>query len=149
MIKPALAAAALALAATSLSVLAHEGATGVVAERMASMKEIARHMKGFNAALKTRSSVTPEMVAHAEGIHRRVDDLNKMFPAGSDHGHTEAKPDIWRDPKKFEAMVVAFDADAKALVAASRSGDYGRVKSQFAAVARQCQSCHESFRASH
>ncbi len=148
MSRPALMAAVFALALVSAAVLAHEGATGVVAQRMNSMKEIARHMKDLNAALKTHRSVTPEMVALAERIRRRGDDLHSLFPRGSHHGHTEAKLDVWREPKKFEAMVMAFDAEAEGLLAASQSGDYGRVKSQFSAVARQCQACHESFRAS-
>ena len=148
MSRPALAAAVFALALVSAAVLAHEGATGIVGQRMRSMKAIARHMKDLDAALKTHRSVIPEMVALAEGIRQRGRDLHSLYPPGSHDSHTEAKLDVWREPKKFEAMVMAFDAEAEGLLAASRSGDYGRVRSQLSAVARQCTICHESFRAS-
>jgi cytochrome c556 len=113
----------------AVSAGAHEGATGVVAERMAAMKETAAHMKAMDRALKAGSSVTPDMVA------------------GSGSGHSDARAEVWTRREAFEKAMQAFAADSEKLVSAARSGDYTETRRQFREVANQCLGCHDKFRA--
>jgi cytochrome c556 len=131
----------------AVSAGAHEGATGVVAERMAAMKETAAHMKAMDRALKAGSSVTPDMVANAEKIVAQARSLSGMFPTGSGGGHSGTRAEVWTQREAFEKAMQAFAADSEKLVSAARSGDYTETRRQFREVANQCLGCHDKFRA--
>jgi cytochrome c556 len=90
------------------SVGAHEGATGIVAERMAAMKETAAQMKALDRALKAGSSVTPDMIASAEKIAAQAHSLSGLFPARSGGGHSEARAEVWTRREAFEKAMQAF-----------------------------------------
>jgi cytochrome c556 len=128
------------------SVGAHEGATGIVAERMAAMKETAAQMKALDRALKAGSSVTPDMIASAEKIAAQAHSLSGLFPARSGGGHSEARAEVWTRREAFEKAMQAFAADSEKLVSAARFGDYTETRRQFREVANQCLGCHEKFR---
>jgi len=129
------------------SVGAHEGATGVVAERMAAMKETAARMKVLDTALKAGSSVTPNMGANAEKIMTQAHSLSGLFPAGSGGGHSDARAEVWTRREAFEKAMQAFAAESEKLVSAARSGNYAETRRRFREVADQCLGCHEKFRA--
>lgn len=131
----------------SVSAGAHEGATGVVAERMTAMKETAAQMKALDQALKAGSSVTPDMVANAEKIVTQAHRLSGLFPTGSGGGHSDARTEVWTQREAFEKAMQAFAADSDKLVSAARSKDLAETRRQFRQVADQCLGCHEKFRA--
>ena len=56
---------------------------------------------------------------------------------------TEAKLEIWTDPKGFEAAGGAYMA---ALSAVKASADEASFKAAFPALGKSCQGCHEKFR---
>jgi cytochrome c556 len=56
---------------------------------------------------------------------------------------TEAKLEIWTDPKGFEAAGGAYMA---ALSAVKASADEASFKAAFPDLGKSCQSCHEKFR---
>lgn len=56
---------------------------------------------------------------------------------------TEAKAEIWSDPKGFEAAGAAY---VKAEAAVQASTDEASFKAAFPALGKACQSCHEKFR---
>ena len=70
----------------------------------------------------------------------------EAFPPGSDKGKTRAKADIWRDADKFNAAVERFQSEAAKLHEVSKQGDADRIKSQFGALAKACDNCHDDFR---
>jgi cytochrome c556 len=130
----------------AVSVGAHEGATGVVAERMTAMKETATRMKALDRALKAGSSVTPDMVANAEMIATQAHSLSGLFPTGSGGGHSEARAEVWTQREAFEKAMQAFAADSDELVSAARSKDFAETRRRFREVADRCLGCHEKFR---
>jgi cytochrome c556 len=127
---------------------AHEGATGVVKERMDlmdsqkdAMKVIGDMAKGkrpFDAAAATKA---------ANDIHATSKKIPDLFPEGSDGGESEALPAVWEKWDRFTAnaddLATAADALAKAL-GDSASTDW---KPAFQKVGEVCKSCHEDFRA--
>jgi cytochrome c556 len=125
---------------------AHEGATGLVAERMTAMKETAARMKALDQALKDGFSVTPDMVANAEMIATQAHSLSGLFPTGSGGGHSEARAEVWTQRKAFEKAMQAFAADSDELVSAARSKDFAETRRRFREVADRCLGCHEKFR---
>ncbi len=56
---------------------------------------------------------------------------------------TEAKAEIWSDPKGFEAAGAAY---VKAEAAVLASTDEASFKAAFPALGKACQGCHEKFR---
>jgi len=142
-IRPRLAALALLMAGTAA---AHEAATGIVAERMRAMEDIAAQAKAIERALKASSPDAAGIRARAERLHAHAHDMLRMFAPGSDHGHTFAAPEVWTRRADFERLAHAFDAAAEGLLEAAHTKAVPDVRERFASVRRQCLDCHERFR---
>lgn len=59
---------------------------------------------------------------------------------------SEALPVIWEEMDKFSAGFDTLEANATALVEASKTGDMGQIKPAFGEVAKSCKGCHDNFR---
>lgn len=70
----------------------------------------------------------------------------QYFPAGSNKGKTEARPEIWSKPAEFKKEIDKFKTQTAKLKQVSASGDMAQIKPAFGAVAESCKSCHSSFR---
>jgi cytochrome c556 len=134
---------ALLIAGTAV---AHEKATGVVAARMKAMEDTAAQAKALDRALKASSPNVADVRARAERIHAHAHDMLRMFPPGSDQGHTFAAPEIWTRREDFERLTQLYDAATERLVEAARTKAVPELRAQFDAVRRQCLGCHERFR---
>jgi len=142
--------AAFALLAVLVAVplaLAHEGATGVVKERMDLMKRQKDDMKVIGLMAKGKTKFDPAKAADAaRDIEMTAAKIPELFPEGTDGGHSDAKPEIWRKWDEFTGNADALHAKAKALAAALDAGNQDW-KTDFKAVIDACKTCHKSFRA--
>ncbi len=125
---------------------AHEGATGVVAERMKAMEDTAAQAKAIDRALRASSPNAADIRARAERIHTHARGMVRLFPPGSDHGHTFAAPEVWTKREDFERLARAYEAATERLVEAARMRAVPEMRERFASVRRQCLECHETFR---
>ena len=133
--------------ATTLSVVhAHKGATGVVMERMMSMKSMGDGMKSIAAmvtgkapydATKTKG-IAAELNKHATGIP-------KQFPKGSIKGPSEALPAIWKDWDAFNGHANELAMLADQLAASADSGKAVAL-GLFAKMGKTCSGCHQDYR---
>lgn len=98
---------------------AHEGATGIVLERMKAMEDTAAQAKTIDQALKAAAPDIADIRTRAECLHAHAHDMTGMFPQGSDRGYTFAGPEIWTSRGDFERLARAYDA-AEVLVEAAR-----------------------------
>jgi len=138
------------LAAISIGGLAfaHSGATGIVKDRMESMKSIAGSMKAISKLdwakpKKARAS----LLKNAEAISGHASHMVKMFPEGSIKRPSEAIPAIWEKPDEFARLAEALETRAAELAAMApkvSSGD--EIKPQVASLGETCKTCHEGFR---
>ena len=89
----------LSLIAASLFIAAqapaHQGATGIVKERMDAFKASQRHLKSIIAAAKTDEFDKVEKLARQLAEWGRA--MPEYFPADSAHPPSEAAPAIWQD----------------------------------------------------
>ena len=117
---------ALALAASAVAAvaLAHNGATGVVLERMKGMTalkdtvaELAPMMQGTVAYDTFLVSEGASVIAGHAG-----ETMLSLFPEGSLEGVTYAKPDIWSDWQDFAALAENLKTYADALSVAAPNG---------------------------
>jgi cytochrome c556 len=70
----------------------------------------------------------------------------EAFGPGTDKGQTRALPAIWEHLDKFKSAQEHLQTETAKLVEAAKSGDPGKLKSQFGATSKACKACHDDFR---
>ena len=133
-----------------LTVQAHEGAKGVVKQRMDAMKTMASSMKSLHAIATGKAKFDREKIKTNTSAIRNVggEKLLKMFPQGSVMSPSEAKPEIWENWPTYvnlvENLSQKLDAmDAVLSTAVTRAEFY----STFMGLSQTCSNCHKRFRA--
>jgi cytochrome c556 len=128
------------------AVFAHHEATGITAERMRVMKEMASQMKALGEMLEGRipydaASARANALALQQGCHA----VASQFPDGTGDHPSRASPVIWEQPGKFRAQMANLQNAVGQLVTAA-SGPRDVVRARFVEVGRACARCHDSFR---
>lgn len=143
-----------AIAATCLAsiALAHQGASGIVKERMDQMDGIAKSMKAMGAMFKGQTTYDAEtvrsqaMVIAATGGKQ----LSVLFPEHSMQPPSEARHEIWTDWEKFLGLGDEMQAAAVALANGAANPPDGSAGPKpadlFRDLAQTCKSCHQDFR---
>lgn len=141
-------AAVLAIASASAITLAHDGATGMVMQRMEAMKEIGKSMKSIAAMVKGDTAFDGAVVqASADVIAEHAKHMPHMFPEGSLDKPTEALPVIWTQWDRFTEIAGKLNTDAQALAEAGKSASSAKdILPQLAEVGKSCKACHQDYR---
>jgi cytochrome c556 len=128
------------------SAVAHKGATGIVKERMEAMKGMSAAMKQIKAMLKGRADYDPARIAElSRAIARHSgESLVKVFPRGSLHRPSRAKPEVWEKWRVFKDL--AGDMERHATALAESAANQKSAKKPFAALGDTCSACHKKFR---
>ena len=141
----ALAGSVIALVSAG-AVLAHEGATGVVKQRMEMMKAMAAQMKALKSMVDGQTAYDPDVIAAvAEKISTHAASIAPSFPSGANQHPSEARPEIWTDWDSFKTSAEKLRAGAAALREIAANGA-GPAKPSFVEMAKTCRDCHESYR---
>lgn len=139
---------AICIAVGATAVAAHEGATGIVHERMEAMKSMATAMRALAEMFEDPESFDRDQALRAsESVASHAETMPELFPEGSDHPPTKATQGVWSDREGFLARAVelhdaalAFEVDAEA------GAGLAVLKPDFDTMAESCQACHEHFR---
>lgn len=132
---------------SSIDALAHMGATGVVKQRMDMMVSLGKAMKSLNAMIRGKTTFDPTAVAGtAKQVQSHSAQMVKLFPKGSMHMLSEARPEIWSDWEGFERLASSLGVEAGRLADAGATGDRKAVATQFRRMGKICSSCHKDFR---
>lgn len=127
--------------------VAHDGAMGVVAERMTVMKGMAANMKTVGEMLNGRKAFDATAVQTGiAALHENCHQAQEQFSSSTADHASRASSAVWEKPDEFKAEMETFDAAVKALVAASEAGNLDGMRVPFKDVAQSCSSCHERFR---
>ena len=115
------AATAAAISLGGLTAFAHEGATGVVKERMVLMEAFGDSMKSLTAMMRGKQSYDADRVRAAAS---KIEDhggesLTRLFPEHSLDAPTKATPAIWTNWERFSALANQLADYGKALKAAA------------------------------
>lgn len=134
----------LMIAASPITVNAHQGASGIIKQRMDNFTQARGQMKQINAALRAGdlpavAEITSQMMAWA-------DKMTDAFPEGSDGAPSEASPAIWQDADGFAAAIARYDAAIDGLYKAARANDDSAALTGFKALGASCKSCHRAYR---
>lgn len=137
-----------ALYLSSFGAQAHEGATGVVKERMELMKSIGTNTKTI--APIAMGSMDMDLKAVEEGAEAIAEAAKKAltkYPEGSKDAITEAKENVWTDWQKFEELMNDLSSNADTLAKLAREGEEFELTDAFTKIATTCKKCHMEFRA--
>ena len=115
---------------------------GPIRDRHELMEGIGKNAKAINDATKTSDNATVQTAA--EKIAKDSTKITALFPPGSTHEKSRAKPEIWTNWPKFEDGAKQLGITAGALAAAAKSGT--DVPAAAKAMFGACKSCHEQFR---
>lgn len=138
-----------------LGVAAPAGALIAAASAVDLQKERHHHYHELGDAFKVvrdeTKAGTPDMAkikAAAQVVSEASVDQGRWFPAGTgpEAGKTRAKPEIWAQPKDFQAAQKVFSDAAPKLLAAANAADLAAVKTNFGEVGKACKNCHDTFR---
>ena len=123
---------------------AHEGATGIIKERMDKFKMSKSLMRKINKGLQNDNFVIIEK--SAQTLLNWSKDMSNYFPEGSDTPPSEASSDIWLDPEGFKIAIKNFETASLELIAQSQNKDFDMTISSFQNLAKTCKGCHQKFR---
>ena len=140
---------AVVLSASFLSIsFAHDGATGIVKQRMDMMSDVASSMKTLGQMIKGKNEYNPESAESAAiKIEKHSKHFHTLFPEGSTQDPSEALPAIWQDWEEFQKLLTIMENEASKLAnIASTAKSAEEIKVQFSTLGKTCGMCHEKFR---
>ena len=132
------------LATPTAFVFAHDGATGIVKERMDMFKKNQNNLKVIKSHI--RSEDYDSIMKLADEIRDWAVKMPEYFPEGSNNKPSEASPAIWADFGGFKDAALKNEKAAEKLVAAAQAENRNEVVESFKAVAASCKSCHQSYK---
>ena len=147
-VRLASAAALVALAAALPAVAQFARPEDAIAYRQSVMTVMGTHFGRLGAMVQGK--VPFDAKAASENAHV-VHEMSLLpfsaFGPGTDLGHdTKAKPDIWKDPAKFQAAAKEMQQQVVKLDAAAKGGNPAAIKTAFGDTAKACDACHDNFR---
>lgn len=127
------------------SAQAHQGATGVVKDRMDRFKASKESVKQIKKALKTKDWNAIQKEANA--LQQWALEMSNFFPEGSNGKPSEAKDNIWSDWEGFLRSVGSYQEGTEELVKASSKQSLEATATAFKATLKSCKACHNEFKA--
>jgi cytochrome c556 len=127
-----------------VTVDAHDGATGVVKQRMDRFSDSKKQLKEIQAALGAQDFTIIASAATSIRDWARV--MPDYFPEGSGGVPSKASPRIWESFDIFVNEVKAHETAADALILATQSEQQDETINAFKQLVQTCSSCHKAFR---
>ncbi|MDD9909321.1 MAG: cytochrome c [Ahrensia sp.] len=130
------------------TVLAHSGATGIVKQRMDSMKAIGASMKAISKLdWNDEQTARQSLQTNASAIGMHASHIVDMFPEGSIQGPSEAEPAIWSRAEDFARIADALEQRADELAQmAPTASSASDIKPLMGLIGDTCKACHQDFR---
>jgi cytochrome c556 len=119
------------------------------AARHQNFKQLGAAFKAIMDELKKSSPDKAVLSANAAKMNTLAAQEPSWFPKGSgpESGvKTDAKPQIWSDPKGFAEAVRRLQTETGKLQQIAAAGDVAAMKEQARATGGACKNCHDKFR---
>lgn len=124
------------------SAVAHEGATGVVKERMDRFKESKETMKALKGALDDPARVEvlgQDLLAWAQ-------EMTDYFPPDSNPAPSEARDRIWEEFDAFKKLASEYAEATQAMIDTARAGETDQIPTAYRNVGQACKNCHKKYK---
>ncbi len=139
------------LALMSPDLPAHQGATGIVKQRMDAMSEMGDALGVMADMVKGKRPFDAEAVQVSTRIlSQHAGRMLGLFPDTHESRNgleTEALPVIWEDWERFASLSSRLEEETIAFQAIAADGlDEHTLRTEFRKTARACSACHDDFR---
>jgi|HigsolmetaAR201D_1030396.scaffolds.fasta_scaffold00544_11 cytochrome c556 len=117
--------------------------------RQTHLKDLGAAFKEVRDQLRKSQPDMAQIKTSSDQIASLATQLPSWFPKGSgpeSKVKTDAKPEIWADPARFEQAVKLFQEEAPKLQQLAAANDLGGIKAQVGKLGGACKNCHDSFR---
>ncbi|GAB6039533.1 c-type cytochrome [Endothiovibrio diazotrophicus] len=111
----------------------------IIKYRQHAMEAASAHLKSAAAILKGQVPFRDDLTKHAKALADLGPIMAAGFPAGSDFGDTDAKPEVWSKRAEFEKAADKL-VHTSAAFAANPTGE------TLGALGKSCKACHHQFR---
>ncbi len=139
--------AMLVLAGGLYAAIAHEGASGIVKERMDAMEKMGGAMKQIGLMMKGIMPYDGAAVSQAAMVINQTSaGLEKLFPRGGDEKGSYTKPELWDNWDEFKLLTKATGEASEKLSEAAFDGTKKEVLPLFFGVGKSCKACHTKYR---
>ncbi len=118
----------------------------LVDHRQGVMRAVSGHMAATAAILFDGVPFENQLDVHGAALSGLLDDIPALFPEGSEHEESDARPEIWQDAGTFSDRSQTTTDAAAAFAEAVQGGDQGQMIQAFSALGDSCGACHEDFR---
>jgi cytochrome c556 len=126
---------------------AHEGATGIVAKRMATMTYMDMKLKAIQTMLAGWAAFDLDTLRENAVILRDASHRSEgMFKSGRRDRATHARAVVWEKPDAFRREYEKLYAAVEALNAAAASGERTDIAIAASDLRMTCDGCHATFR---
>jgi len=137
--------------ASIASVLLADQLTGqeAVDARQHNLKDLGGAFKAVRDQTRKAQPDLMQVQQAAEQIQQLAEDMDRWFPKGSEPGEdveTDAKAEIWSDPKRFAAAQAKFQQEAPKLLTLAKAKNVDGLKKQVGVVGGTCKGCHDKYR---
>ena len=123
---------------------AHDGAKGIIKERMDKFQTSKTIMRQINKSFGNEDF--KNIQNGAAQLERWGNEMDKYFPEGSNTKPSEAKEEIWLEPEMFKLAIDNFTKASSNLLKISQSKNLDKTIEAFRDVADTCKGCHKKFR---
>lgn len=142
---------ALFLSAIALSATAHQGATGIIKQRMDAMSEMGDAMKTMGDMIKGKTAYEIGTVRLAvEQLSLHVESIPDQFPdtpESKNFSMTEALPEVWASKDRFIELADQLKSQLGALkMITDTETDMPDFRRNFVKVTKACSACHDDYR---
>ncbi|WP_135074765.1 cytochrome c [Terasakiella sp. SH-1] len=132
---------------TAFQAHAHDGATGVVKERMDLMKVIGKNTKAIAPIAMGAADMDLKAVEKgAMAISRAAKLVVDKFPKGSISMVSEAKENIWTNWEEFSGQLNMMAIDANNLAKLAQDQEEFELLEAFEKLVAGCKKCHREYR---
>ena len=115
---------------------------GPIHDRHQLMEEIGKNAKAIGEAGK--AGKPQDAVEPAAKIQEAAKKIPDLFPKGSTHPESRAKPEIWDNWERFVELSKGLETTAGDVVTAAKTG--GDLGAATGPLFLNCKTCHEAFR---
>jgi cytochrome c556 len=132
----------------SCAAFAHQGASGIVLERMQIMKTMERELKAILQELAGQQPPDAKRLNfHIQALYAACGEIGGKFPQGSSDPHSHALPAVWERPEEFARMMQQLHERSGQLAHLNTSSaEREALLTAAKAIGAACQHCHETFR---
>lgn len=117
--------------------------------RQHNLKDLGGAFKAVRDQTRKAQPDMTQVAQAAEQIEQLAGDMPRWFPKGSEPSEdleTDAKKEIWSDPKGFDTVLKNFQKEAPKLLAFAKANDVDGLKKQVGVVGGTCKGCHDKYR---